>query len=44
MLQAYGLKQCLRSYGVAADIVRYEPPFLTGRHWRIPYFPVPTSS
>lgn len=40
MLQAYGLKQCLRSYGVAADIVRYEPPFLTGRHWRIPYFPV----
>ncbi len=40
MLQAYGLKQCLRSHGVAADIVRYEPPFLTGRHWRLPYVPI----
>ncbi len=40
MLQAYGLKQCLRSNGVAADIVRYEPPFLTGRHWLIPYVPL----
>ena len=39
MLQAYALKQCLRSNGVAADIVRYEPPFLTGRHWWIPYVP-----
>lgn len=39
MLQAYGLKRCLRANGVAADIVRYEPPFLTGRHWRIPYIP-----
>ncbi len=39
MLQAYALKQCLRSNGVAADIVRYEPPFLTGRHWWLPYVP-----
>ena len=40
MLQAYGLKQYLRANGVNADIVRYEPPFLTGRHWRIPYIPM----
>lgn len=40
MLQAYGLRQYLRANGVEADIVRYEPPFLTGRHWRIPYVPV----
>ncbi|WP_161846758.1 polysaccharide pyruvyl transferase family protein [Pseudoflavonifractor sp. 524-17] len=39
MLQAYALKEHLRASGVAADIVRYEPPFLTGRHWLIPYVP-----
>lgn len=39
MLQAYGLKYYLRGKGVAADIVRYEPPFMTGRHWLFPYLP-----
>lgn len=39
MLQAYALKRRLRAEGAAADIVRYEPPFLTGRHWLIPYLP-----
>lgn len=40
MLQAYGLKQYCHKIGIEADIVRYEPPFLTGRHWWIPYVPV----
>lgn len=39
MLQAYGLKQALCSRGLRAGIVRYEPPFLTGRHWFFPYMP-----
>ena len=39
MLQAYGLKEFLCRKGVKTDIVRYEPPFLTGRHWRVPYAP-----
>lgn len=40
MLQAYGLKTYLRGRGIRADIVRYEPPFMTGRHWWIPYAPL----
>lgn len=40
MLQAYGLKMYLRGKGIAADIVPYEPPFMTGRHWWIPYVPM----
>lgn len=40
MLQAYGLKEFLRKKGVEADIVRYEPPFMTGRYWWIPYIPI----
>lgn len=39
MLQAYGLKEYLRKRKVDAEIVRYEPPFMTGRHWLIPYIP-----
>lgn len=39
MLQACGLKQYLRGRGIKADIVRYEPFFMTGRHWWIPYYP-----
>ncbi|MCM1237663.1 MAG: polysaccharide pyruvyl transferase family protein [Ruminococcus flavefaciens] len=39
MLQAYGLKNCLCDMGVKADIIRYEPFFMTGRHWFIPYVP-----
>lgn len=39
MLQAYGLKQALCRRGLRAGIVRYEPPFLTGRHWFVPYVP-----
>lgn len=40
MLQAYGLKQYLHNIGIQADIVRYEPFFMTGRHWWIPYLPL----
>ncbi len=40
MLQAYGLKTYLRGKGIEADIVPYEPPFMTGRHWWIPYVPI----
>lgn len=39
MLQAYGLKRFLREHGVEADIVRYAPFFMTGRHWWLPYWP-----
>lgn len=39
MLQAYGLKTFLRERNVKADIVPYEPAFMTGRHWWIPYIP-----
>lgn len=40
MLQAYGLKTFLRRNGKPADIVRYEPFYMTGRHWWIPYAPI----
>ncbi len=39
MLQAYGLKRFLREHGVRADIVRYAPFYMTGRHWWLPYWP-----
>lgn len=39
MLQAYGLKAYLREKNIKADIIPYEPPFMTGRHWWIPYIP-----
>lgn len=39
MLQAYGLKRYLCKRGIKTEIVRYEPFFMTGRHWWIPYFP-----
>lgn len=40
MLQAYGLKRFLRDHKIEAEIVRYEPPYMTGRHWWIPYAPI----
>lgn len=40
MLQAYGLKAYLRTKNIEADIVPYEPPFMTGRYWWIPYVPL----
>lgn len=40
MLQAYGLKKYLHNIGINIEIIRYEPCFLTGRHWWIPYVPV----
>lgn len=40
MLQAYGLKQYLCSHDIKTDIVPYEPPYMTGRHWWIPYIPI----
>ena len=39
MLQAYGLKRYLTRKGLKAHIIPYEPPFMTGRHWWIPYVP-----
>lgn len=39
MLQAYGLKEYLNKKGIDAVLVRYEPPFMTGRHWWVPYIP-----
>jgi len=39
MLQAYGLKEYLRKGDADVEIVRYEPPFMAGRHWWIPYVP-----
>ncbi len=41
MLQACGLKTWLKEQGVRTDVVRYEPPYMTGRHWFIPYVPIP---
>lgn len=40
MLQAYALKNYLWKKGIDAQIVRYEPPYMTGRHWWIPYIPI----
>lgn len=40
MLQAYGLKRFLNGKGIGTEIVRYEPPYMTGRHWWIPYAPI----
>ncbi len=40
MLQAYGLKNYLRIRGIKAEIIRYEPFFMVGRNWLIPYAPV----
>ena len=40
MLQAYGLKRFLNDKGIGTQIVRYEPPYMTGRHWWIPYAPI----
>lgn len=40
MLQAYALINFLRKKNVDAEIIRYEPPFMTGRHWWIPYKPL----
>lgn len=39
ILQAYGLKRYLTRKGLKAHIIPYEPPFMTGRHWWIPYVP-----
>lgn len=40
MLQAFGLKTFLHRNGKKAEIVRYEPIYMTGRHWWIPYVPI----
>ncbi len=40
MLQAYGLKTYLCHNGIRAEIVCYEPPYMTGRHWWFPYVPI----
>lgn len=40
MLQAYGLKTYLEKKEKNVDIICYEPPFMTGRHWWIPYVPI----
>ena len=40
MLQAFALKTYLQQSGIKTDLVRYEPPFMTGRHWWFPYVPI----
>ncbi len=40
MLQAYGLKRYLTGKGLKAHVIPYEPIFMTGRHWWIPYVPL----
>lgn len=40
MLQAYGLKTYLCESGLKADIIRYEPSFMTGRYRWLPYIPI----
>lgn len=39
MLQAFALKNYLCRRGISTDIIRYEPFFMTGRYWWIPYVP-----
>lgn len=39
MLQAYGLKHFLCRRGIRAELIPYAPPYMTGRHWLIPYVP-----
>lgn len=39
LLQAYGLKRYLQDQGAQAEIIPYEPPFLTGRLGPFPYVP-----
>ena len=39
MLQAYGLKTFLKTIEPDTEIVPYEPFFMKGRHWLIPWYP-----
>lgn len=39
MLQAYGLKTFLKTIEPNTEIVPYEPFFMKGRHWLIPWYP-----
>ena len=39
MLQAYGLKKFLKTIEPDTEIVPYEPFFMRGRHWIIPWYP-----
>lgn len=39
MLQAYALKTYLCGNGIRTDVIRYAPPYMTGRHWLFPYLP-----
>lgn len=39
MLQAYGLKNFLKTIEPDTEIVPYAPFFMTGRHWLIPWYP-----
>lgn len=41
MLQACGLKTFMCESGIPTQVVHYAPPFMTGRHWFIPYIPIP---
>lgn len=42
MLQAYALRETMRFLRLSADILDYSPIYMTGRHWYIPYVPMPT--
>lgn len=39
MLQAYALKTHLCNKHRKAELVPYDPPYMTGRHWWVPYVP-----
>lgn len=39
MLQAYGLLKWLHLQGIDAELVKYDPFYMTGRYWWIPYIP-----
>lgn len=39
MLQAYGLKNFVKSINDDTEIIPYAPFFLVGRHWFVPYYP-----
>lgn len=39
MLQAFGLKNHLLEKGLNVEIIDYRPPYMTGRHWWMPFIP-----
>ena len=40
MLQAFGLKHCVKEIFPETEIIPYTPAYLAGRHWLLPYCPL----